>query len=70
MNQEPLSFEEQYNPFISVDNVFSNADHWTAGGVGLVTENTLNGNYSVKVDAIKECKKLNKNFCLPKRRWF
>ncbi len=50
----PLSFEEQYNPFISVDDVYSNADHWTAGGVGLVTENTLNGNYSVKVDAIKE----------------
>ena len=22
------------------------------------------------LDAIKECKKLNKNFCLPKRRWF
>jgi len=50
----PLSFEEQYNPFISVDNVYSGADHWSAGGVGLVSENTLNGNYSVKVDAIKE----------------
>ncbi|MBR4073515.1 MAG: hypothetical protein IKK24_06185, partial [Clostridia bacterium] len=50
----PLSFEDQYNPFISVDNVYDNADHWSSGGVGLVTENTLNGNYSVKVDAIKE----------------
>ncbi len=50
----PLTFEEQYNPFVSLNNVYSGAEHPNAPGIGLVTENTLNGDYSLKIDSIRE----------------
>ena len=51
----PLTFEEKYNPFVQVDNVYDNSDHWVNEGVGLISDdNVLNGNYSLKIDAIRD----------------
>ena len=50
----PLTFDEQYNPFVQIDNVYSNTEHWTNNGIELVGgEEALNGEYSLKIENIR-----------------
>ncbi len=51
----PLSFEEQYNPFVNVNNIYDNAEHISGEGIALVSGNeALNGIFSLKVGPIRE----------------
>lgn len=51
----PLSFEEQYNPFINVNNIYDNAEHISGEGIALVSgSEALNGIFSLKVGPIRE----------------
>lgn len=50
----PVTFDDEYNPFSAIDNIYDNAAHRTDDGIEVIESGALNGSRSLKIGPVRE----------------